>query len=260
MKRYIPLLLAVILLLSACGAKKTDPVQTPIPESKPAAQSSQKAEQPASVTAETAEQNVSAESDWLALYAPVFDSYKDLFVVVEAYKQGSEAPVDLSASEYALEDNLSLFLESQAKPGFCLVDIDGNGVPELIVGLMTDDFFYSRIIAGLFTIEDGKPKQVFTSYTRSRYCLSSDNGFIYEGSGGAAYSDYYHCRFSGSSLNIDYGTYSDGDRGFFYCENGGREDAAKAESISQDQFSEYYNKLDSMIIDPPEYTMIEIWK
>ena len=258
MKRSIPIILIIILLLSACSAGKNDTAQTALPESKTDAQSSQTSEQQAAANADKAEQSGPAETDWLALYAPVLDSYKELFVVVKAYQQGSEAPVDLSGSDYDLANNLSLYLESMAKPGFCLKDLDGNGIPELIVGLMTDDYFYSRIIAGLFTIEDRAPKTVFTSYTRSRYCLSSEGGFIYEGSGGAAYSDYYYCTLSGSSLNINYGAYSDGDRGFFYVENGDRESAAKTESISQEQFSEYYNKLDSMIIDPPEYTMMDI--
>ncbi len=258
MKKLIPLLLAAILLLSACGAKNSEPAQAPFLEANPSAQSSQKTELSETVSSGTDEQNSSVETDWLVLYAPVFDSYKELFSVVDAYKQGNEVPIDLSDSNYDVSQNLSLFLESQAKPGSCLQDLDGDGAPELIIGLMTDDFFYSRIIAGLFTVEDGTPKQVFTSYTRSRYCLSSDGGFIYEGSGGAAYSDYYSCTFSDTALHIDYGVYSDGDRGFFYCENGGRENAAKTESISQSQFSEYYNRLDSMIIDPPEYTMIEI--
>ena len=258
MKRSIPIILIIILLLSACSAGKNDTAQTAPHESKPDAQSSQTAEQPAAVNADKAEQNEPSETDWLALYAPVLDSYKELFAVVKAYQQGIESPVDLSGSDYDLANNLSLYLESMAKPGFCLKDIDGNGVPELLVGLMTDDYFYSRIIAGLFTIEGETPETVFTSYTRSRYCLSSEGGFIYEGSGGAAYSDYYYCTLSGSSLNIDYGAYSDGDRGFFYIENGDRESAVKTESISEEQFAGYYNKLDSMIIDPPEYTMMDI--
>ena len=259
MKRIIPVILALMLLLSACSGGKNDPAHTLPPEGKPSAQSSQTAaEQQTAVTDTEAEQTENADTDWLALYAPVLDSYKELFAVVNAYKQGNESPVDLSGSVYNLEDNLSLYLESLAKPGFCLKDLDGNGVPELIVGLMTDDYFYSRIIAGLFTIEGETPEPVFTSYTRSRYCLSSEGGFIYEGSGGAAYSDYYYCTLSGSSLNVDYGAYSDGDRGFFYIENGDRESAAKTESISEEQFAGYYNKLDSMIIDPPGYTMIDI--
>ena len=252
MKRYIPLLLAVILLLSACGAKKTDPVQTPISESKPAAQSSQKAEQPEAVTADTSEQAETKETDWLALYTPVLDSYIELL--------NSESPYDFETSgqdTYGIADNFELYISSMAKPGYCIKDLDGNGVPELLIGLMTDDYFYSRIIAGLFTFEDGAPRKVFTSYTRSRYCLSSLGGFIYEGSGGAAYSDYYQCGFSGNSLKVDHGVYSDGDRGFFYCEGGDRESAPTQESISEAQFAEYFNKLDSMIIDPPEYTMLD---
>lgn len=258
MKRILPLLLAVILLLSACGAQKAAPAKTPAPEQIPQAQPSQQTDQAAAPAADASAQAVPEETDWLSVYSPVFDCYKKLFAVVDAYKQGSEAPVDLSALEYDLESNLSLFLDSQAKPGFCLEDFDGDGAPELIIGLMTDDFFYSRIIASLFTVEDGSPKLVFTSYTRSRYCLSSEGGFIYEGSGGAAYSDYYACSFSGSALTRAYGVYSDGDRGFFYCENGDRENASKTESITQEQFSEWFDRLDGLIIDPPEYTIMDI--
>lgn len=258
MKRLIPVFLALVLLLSACSSKNSVLPPTPDSEGKMQTESPQEAQLQIMPPPEEAEKDENTEPDWLSLYAPVFNSYKEVFTVVDAYKQGSESPVDLSSSDYDLADNVSLYLESLAKPGFCLMDLDSNGAPELIVGLMTDDNFYSRIIASLFTIDDGTPKKVFTSYTRSRYCLSSEGGFIYEGSGGAAYSDYYFCSFLGSALNIDYGVFSDGEKGFFYCENGGRETAAKAEHISQTQFSDYYNKLDSMIIDPPEYTMLEI--
>ncbi len=257
MKRILPLLLAVVLLLSACSSRKTAPAQIPISEQKPQAQTSQQDDQPAAPAADASAQAVPEETDWLAVYAPVFDSYEKLFAVVDAYKQGTEAPVDLTDLDYDLESNLSLYLESLAKPGYCLIDLDANGIPELMVGLMTDDAFYSRIIASLFTVENGSPKLVFTSYTRSRYCLSSEGSFIYEGSGGAAYSDYYACSFSGSALTGTYGVYSDGDRGFFYCENGDRENAAKTESITQEQFSEWFNRLDSLIIDPPAYTMMD---
>ena len=257
MKRFIPILLAFILLLSACGSQKAEPAKTPAPGQDPQAPTPQQTDQAAAPEESASAQAAPEGTDWLSVYAPVFDSYKDLFAVVDAYKQGSEAPVDLTDLEYDLADNVSLYLESLAKPGYCLIDLDGNGVSELMVGLMTDDAFYSRIIASLFTVENGAPKLVFTSYTRSRYCLSSDGGFIYEGSGGAAYSDYYACSFSGSALTRAYGVYSDGERGFFYCENGDRESAAKTESLTQEQFSEWFDKLDGLIIDPPAYTMMD---
>lgn len=253
MKKILPLLFALVLLLSACSsAKKVTPEPTP---SLVIASSTQPAQEagPSAPSAEPEEPVSSPETDWFELYAPVLESYEKLLK--------NESPYDFETAgddPYGIADNFELYRSSMAKPGTCLADLDGNGVLELMVGLMTDDFFYSRIIAGLFTIEDGAVKTVFTSYTRSRYCLSSDGGFIYEGSGGASYSDYYHCSFSGSSLSVDYGVYSDGDRGFFYCENGGREDAAKTESFTQEQFNEYYSKLDSMISDPPEYTMLDL--
>lgn len=257
MKKIIPFLLAVLLLLSACGAPKAAPAKTPAPEQTPQAQISQQTDPAPAPAADTPAPAAPEEPDWLAVYAPVFGSYEKLFAVVDAYRQGSEAPVDLTDPDYDLADNLGLYLESLAKPGYCLIDLDGNGVPELLVGLMTDDAFYSRIVASVFTVENGAPRLVFTSYTRSRYCLSSEGGFIYEGSGGAAYSDYYACSFSGGVLTRSYGVYSDGDRGFFYCENGDREGAAKTESITQEQFSEWFDRLDSRIIDPPELTIMD---
>ena len=259
MKRLIPVFLALVLLLSACSSKKSVLPATLDSDGTPQSESQQEVQLQAMPPAEKAEQNVNTEPDWLSLYAPVFNAYQDFFALVDAYRQGNDSPVDLTNSDYDLTDNLSLYLESNAKPGFCLMDLDGNGVTELIIGLITDDDFYSRIVAGLFCIDDGGvPEKVFTSFTRSRYCLSSNGGFIYKGSGGAAYSDYYSCTFSGNVLNIDYGVFSDGENGFFYCENGNRETAAKTERISQAQFSEYYDKLDSMTVNPPEYTILEI--
>ena len=177
MKRLIPVFLALVLLLSACSSKKSVLPATLDSDGTPQSESQQEVQLQAMPPAEKAEQNVNTEPDWLSLYAPVFNAYQDFFALVDAYRQGNDSPVDLTNSDYDLTDNLSLYLESNAKPGFCLMDLDGNGVPELIIGLITDDDFYSRIVAGLFCIDDGGvPEKVFTSFTRSRYCLSSISG------------------------------------------------------------------------------------
>ena len=76
MKKIIPFLLAVLLLLSACGAPMTAPAKTPAPEQTPQAQISQQTYPAPSPAADTPAPAAPEEPDWLAVYAPVFGSYE----------------------------------------------------------------------------------------------------------------------------------------------------------------------------------------
>ena len=108
MKKTIPFLLAVLMLLSACGAQKAAPAKTPAPEQPPQAQAPQQTVPAAAPPAAASEQAAPVKPDPLAVYAPVFDSYEKLFAVVDAYRQGSDSPVDLADLDYDLESSLSL--------------------------------------------------------------------------------------------------------------------------------------------------------
>ena len=73
--------------------------------------------------------------------------------------------------------------------GYCIKDISGDGIPELIIGEIDHKHpdRGSRILL-LYTYVDGKAKAVLRGWARSRYYLLDDGLLYHEGSGGARYS------------------------------------------------------------------------
>jgi len=119
--------------------------------------------------------------------------------VIEKYRTAFETGNSKNA-EYAWDNGLSEMMAYSSAVGYALEDLDGNGIRELIIaGLGTSDFS-ERNIYDLYTLENGAPVPVATSFARMRYYLQSDNSIRYEGSGGAAYTNIVRSRLNGSSL------------------------------------------------------------
>ena len=72
--------------------------------------------------------------------------------------------------------------------GFWLHDMDGNGIPELLIGATGAEFYDESLIYDMFTLEEGTPVRIFASSARIRYYLCEDDLILYEGSGGAPYN------------------------------------------------------------------------
>lgn len=70
-----------------------------------------------------------------------------------------------------------------SKIGYCIEDISGDGIPELIIA----EIDHSRIVL-LYTSVDGEPKFVLRGWGRNRYYLLDDGLLYHEGSSGAKYS------------------------------------------------------------------------
>ena len=99
----------------------------------------------------------------------------------------------------ALEDNydgqqltdfgLNLMVKDIApnKIGYAVKDLDGNGILELIIGTVSGDDFYGKMILLLYTInKDGDAVQIFSSTDRNRYYYAGDNRFANLGSSSAS--------------------------------------------------------------------------
>lgn len=70
--------------------------------------------------------------------------------------------------------------------GYAVDDLDDNGVPELIIGTISTDDFYGKLIFVLYTVDDdGEPVQVFSSIERNRYYYAGGTRFANIGSSGA---------------------------------------------------------------------------
>lgn len=198
MKKCFSILLILVLCLtalSACGSK-AEP--SPVPTAAPAAESA--AEPTAEPTVEptvepTAEPaSVPIEGDATAAYAVVFETYATL--LSEGW--GGE---ELMAHDLPL---LIMYCVGDApfdNLGYLLLDVDGDGTQELLIGTTIDDPFYAPIVFELYTLRpDGSPVRVFSSQERARYYLCDDNTFLFEGSNSAADSVRCSYRYAAGTL------------------------------------------------------------
>lgn len=108
------------------------------------------------------------------------------------------------AEEYDYERTLftSAYFYSEMTwqtPGYLLLDLDGNGTPELLFGENHDDD-WNGIIYNIYTISDGALVHVADGWERNRYYLCENGCIANEGSGGASESVYCYYTFDGSAL------------------------------------------------------------
>ena len=127
-----------------------------------------------------------AKRNFLVDYAPVLNSYF-------SFLSGKE-PTEMSTTErgdyyFVLgETGISEMSRNGGQLGFWLHDMDGNGIPELLIGATGAEFYDESLIYDMFTLEEGTPVRIFASSARIRYYLCEDDLILYEGSGGAPYN------------------------------------------------------------------------
>ena len=186
MKKLFSILLILALCLTAfaaCGGKaEPSPVPTAAPTAVPTA------EPAAEPTVEPVTEAAPAEVDPIAAYASVFETYATL--LSEGW--GGE---ELMAHDLPL---LIMYCVGDApfdNMGYLLLDVDGDGTQELLIGTLVSDEFYAPIVFEMYTLNpDGSVVRVFSSQERARYYLCQDNTFLFEGANSAA--DSVSCSYS----------------------------------------------------------------
>ena len=74
--------------------------------------------------------------------------------------------------------------------GYAVDDLDGDGVPELVIGTISGDEFYGKLIFELYTLDDhDDPVQVFSSIERNRYYYAG--GIRFANIGSSAFDDSF---------------------------------------------------------------------
>ncbi len=79
------------------------------------------------------------------------------------------------------------------KIGYSFLDLDGDGIDELLIGAIGGDDFIRQQIFELYCLKNGMPAQVFAGQERDRYYLCQDGGsyiIINEGSSSASNSEW----------------------------------------------------------------------
>ena len=147
---------------------------------------------------------------YLAAYEPVFESYR-AFIAGEDKEIGNDESIifsyyyhygDLGVSRYPFE------AADYSQLGYLLLDLDGDGVPELIIGDMRPYGEYDKNldteIYDMFTLQNGYPKRVLASSARDRYKLYPDNLILNDGDSSAFSFKMELFRFNGVDKEFVY--------------------------------------------------------
>lgn len=137
-------------------------------------------------------------------YGPYKDTLIDIYKHIGCQYQNVEAAYD---GETGIAEHVmgTQGIEILSEIGYLVEDISGDGVPELIVGMIDGPFHMpenGKDIYAVYTIKDNQVEQVVTGWARNRYVYLGNGRFYYCGSGGAMYSSIatYHLSQDGTAL------------------------------------------------------------
>lgn len=106
----------------------------------------------------------------------------------ELDQEGWDDPCDPDSVSYLLYSNgtlSSIGALSLSEIGYCIRDIDCNGIPELMVTRKWFSEKYPGIISDLYTLSGGHPIHLASGGDRAWYYLAENDSICYKGSGGA---------------------------------------------------------------------------
>lgn len=126
--------------------------------------------------------------------------------VIEKYRQAvaHKAEGDAVAAQYDVSE--MVFYASHV--GYAVLDLDGDGIQELIVAGIGYDIPDEPCIFEIFTMSGDAPVSAARSQARSRLFLLEDGKIYNEGSSGASSSNFSVMQFSGGQLRFLNGLYT----------------------------------------------------
>lgn len=112
----------------------------------------------------------------LEAYATVIGEY---YAVLEEGRD--PAQVMEAGLNYMVAD--SFFDSPMEDIGYAVSDLDGDGTEELVIGSMTEDEFFGKLVFSLYTLDsEGAPQLLFDSTERNRYYYAGGCKFANLGS------------------------------------------------------------------------------
>ena len=83
-------------------------------------------------------------------------------------------------------------------PGWLLRNLDGDGIPELLLGADWGDGH--TVSFNIYCLDGAKAVRVVDGWSRSRWYLCTDGSLAHEGSDGASEGTYSYCRYENGAL------------------------------------------------------------
>lgn len=209
---------------------------------------------------ETVPATTAVPVDYLDVYGEVLDNFYDLITSKDDSAPTEAGQTGVREAIAGLDKEASLGVV-----GYTFMDLTGDGFSELVVGAVSsseDSWFDKPELFAVYTIAHDMPWLLFEGFAKSSYYLLDDGTFLYEGSGGAAYSMVGNYRMSqgGTSLICnDYYFTSPGDEDEsvteIYHNTSGKTDKEKSEKldITADELSKIRTDLEAKIA-PIDFT------
>jgi len=152
----------------------------------------------------------SKESEYLDDYALVLNKYR-----TAVSEQWDMMQLRAESLNYMFSSNYVFYNYSGDSRtdlvGYSLIDVNSDGVDELLIGRLGSEHEDSRMIYDMWTLVDGVPKIVFNRTERGYYYLCEDGTVYSYGSNSASQSVYYAHKLYKGELHLIYGIVCDGD-------------------------------------------------
>lgn len=119
--------------------------------------------------------------------------YEELISELTAIMKGQDSGKLTVEEDYSVMFSWLTGQPASVNLGYTLLDVDGNGIQELLVGEIYGEPEQGTVLYDMYTIRDGKILHVFDGWDRNRYYLLTNGNFINQGSSGAMQSSsaYY---------------------------------------------------------------------
>ena len=184
------------------------------------------------------------EEEILKAYNPVLLNC----LYIQSY-DGDPAQVDAARDPYELIVSRGLM---EGTLGYALKDLDGNGIPELIVA----NPGYDELVVAMFTLKDKTPVKLFAGWSRNRYYLHTGGKILNEGSSGAGSSSTGVYSVKDGKLRLEESTWSsdaDGTQKFYYSNDG---ETGAGTEITQQKYQETCDRMRLNKLPLPELTSL----
>ena len=183
MKKFIALILVSLLCLSmlwGCEGEVHTPEETLI--------------------AETTVPVTEVQADYEEVYKEVLENTYNFIIADKAEVQPSSGQVGVAEAVAGLDRD-----KATGVVGYMFKDLTGDGFAELIIAAVADNedsWYNTPEIFSVYTIAFDMPLLLAEGRARSSYHLLDDGTFLYEGSGGAAYTGVGNFRMSQGGMSL----------------------------------------------------------
>ena len=203
-------------------------------------------------------------ADYFEAYAPVLEAYRD-------FEQAGGGLENWYADEPGY---VHVGLTDATRFGYQFWDLDRNGRPELILGVLGEEgaedaedadlLYWNNLVLDLYCLEEGEPRYILNSGDRYRYSLTTDGYLFYEGSSGAASSDAAVYELREGWLWMIQGLRMDGEDSFFSLEEGFNYNPERYAPIGEEEFFWRWSSLRDLYVyerlAPLQLTPVAEWE